>query len=438
MDTYEQKEKKELQRMSTLAQNYQQSTLGEQEIDRFLFTRNSIPIEGSQEQQTRERLIDMMMVDTVSAEALKEDFPDLYNEAKRKTERLQTQANPGTMQKIKNDFWGSKKRSAREKLNDIADNRKKVLFKSVKKNALDQLDEVAVQARAEISAAQRIINDNGRSPEEKDAAKKKKEIENYRLTQALGYTPENPPAPELVARNREAATAYKTLDRLEATKDYRVNLKFRQDELLKESNLSTNVLYRDTGWFTSKYKREGQFTDDELKSITDAVYVVNNGKHIQLVNEGREAEPGEKMSALLTLKDKLAEKAEEMRNYQNLHPEFFGNTINIDSAADNYIDLGRAFKMLQVTENVAKECIKGRNSVFNDMEVEARREMVELAVYLTTAKKAVQTQIARLTRYADDPKTATSYEKEYPLEEGFRYADLLEESRQQYSENMPR
>ncbi len=437
MDSYEliEKQRKELQKMSTLARNYQQSALGEQEIDRFLLTRNSIPVEGSQEQQTRERLKEMMMVDTLSAEALRDDFPDLYCEAYLKTERLQAQANPGTMEKIKHDFWGSKRRSARAALKDIADNRKKVIFKSAKEYALDQLDEIEAQTRAKIRTAQSIIEDNTKSPEEKEAARRDLTFETQRLEEAdLNKDPDE------IERTKATENPISSCDRLESSKDYRVKLALRQDELINKTSLSRNVLFRDMAWFTSKYNREGQFTDDEWMKTTDDVRVVQSGKHMRLIDgngEDEVASPTEKERAFLDTKAKLEEKMADMRDFQYFHPEFFGDILNVDCVVENYSDLNRAFKMMQVVTNVAKELVMGRNTVFNNMDITVKREAVELAVYLGAVKIALQRQIILAREYASDENAATSSGKEYQLKKEDRYVEILKQLRKIYADYTP-
>ena len=103
---------------------------------------------GNLDEQTaaryRERLKDMMMIDQRSAEALKDQYGDVYKSAKKESLHLQTQASRSGLAKACLDITGKKKKAAKKKVKELADARAAALVKQGeldRENAIKELNE---------------------------------------------------------------------------------------------------------------------------------------------------------------------------------------------------------------------------------------------------------------------------------------------------------
>ena len=116
-------QKKELKKMNSASFVYGASKMEDEELDSLSAAPEAVMQEENAEQLRSEKLIEMMLVDTESAEKLKEAFPDLYEKARAKEANLNRQAEVSGMDKVKHDFFGSKRKAAKASLADLKSKR---------------------------------------------------------------------------------------------------------------------------------------------------------------------------------------------------------------------------------------------------------------------------------------------------------------------------
>ena len=393
-------QKRKLDKMNVNATAYGETSLTEQELDSFMFTRNSILAPGSQEELRRERLKEMMLVDTESAEKLKEAFPDLYAEAKAKEQTLTRQANISGMDKVKNDFFGSKKREARSSLAGLKQKRDR-LFQH-KKAKFDAVSS---------DGAQKLLDRKADLEQQKadlDQADPEYERKLRYIDSAIGKI-----NTEVSDNPGYVTSVFSKEDTLFKASEQNVVAMMVQNQLFSETpvislskagvptqgSYSQNANYRDISRFTTRFHKDNEADLKTMEDCADAVFVMETGchagaKYIQdpsvpaqtpkLIKE--KASRDDQLTAFKTVRKHLKNTYDDMKNFESNHPQVFLNDPDPEVILANFSEINELYKKGQPAYYIG-DCTTLKSDIFKDptaLSEQEKAEFTELSRYTTS------------------------------------------------------
>lgn len=329
------KQKSVLKRMNADAQKYEQESMTEFQLEQFnhIGTMTLGPI-AEQNEIIAQKLKEQMMVDQDSALQLKEAYPDLYDQAQNEMIQLNEQANISGSEKIKNDFWGRKKRGARAKIRQI-------------KTSRDELEEKRYeeQGRKYIKMFEEARTRNEQALE-RDKENKTLLSEKQRLN-IQGYTLTYSTAADIVYKLTPHAQAINSKQKILLAKKYRTAAG-------KENMFSANMLYRDMASYTTALGRGVDANVDEMEKHAKNVYIICNKETI----EGDLVSNEQQMKAYREEIPVVTKSYEECLDFFKSHPELTKNQIAPSAIMLAFDEIQLLYKKTQVVTYVMREMMK--------------------------------------------------------------------------------
>ncbi len=360
--------------------------------------------QGHKDHQKMEKMFrDRFLVDTKTADELRESFPDLYELAQAKRRKLEARANVSGFNKIKTDFWGSKKKKAQRKLEEIETDKQKLedfragfeVNSRLFTNRTRELQRKIDRRRAELESQLATANE-----EQKE-----------RILYALG---------KLKGADKSLTVdgAYEMEHKLFLASDYNVNLHFAMDSITernvainrksgKRESLGKDRLYRDIGRFVCPMFKanETESRMDEIWKIGDCIRCFQTGTHLALEEPkeeeighevAKEATPQEQAQNFQTLISHMEVTKQEYIKFMEMHPELYIVKPTNQALLDNLEELKEVFCKGQVTDYVLEEIRKSKyfKMTKNDtpfaLSDEDRKKYWDLTVFLTAFKTNIQ------------------------------------------------
>lgn len=265
----------------------------------------------NQSKMLREQVTDMLITDVRAAGDLKEVYPDLVEEARRKEEKLNAQANAGAVQKIKTrDFFGSKKRRAKAKLRTIQSN-KNILKRDREQKLYDHIKEKTEELKRQIA-------ENGGSPEiEKDPNMLSNNGAYYDLTLKL-----------ISLTDREKTKTSKT-DEFRNLKLY-----YSNENSTEPEPYVSNEVRRDIATLTTPFMHEEKADIETMKTFQEAFFILQSGKVV--TKQGRpDATVEQKKEALYYLQGFVHDKYMAMKKFKEDNPNLFSDGARTEDLVDH-------------------------------------------------------------------------------------------------------
>ena len=352
-----------------------------------------------QHEQMEKLFRNRFLVDTRTAEELKEAFPDLYERAQTKRRKLEARANVSGFKKIKTDLFGSKKRKAQARLEEIAQDQQK----------LEEFRE-AFSARSRLyeNKARELHRQIDRRREELESQlATANEEQKVRIQLALNGLKGND-------KSDAVDGVYELQDRLYRASDYCVDSRFAIDTLLqrkvrinpksgKRETLDGDKFFRDLARFTCPmfHADEALSKTDKVWKMADSLHCIRYGTHLVFEEPKeeetghevpREATPKEQADNLHMLKSHLEGVKQEYTGFMESHPELYLIKPKDQDIIENFDVLNEAFKKSQVTDYAVDGACTSRffkmtksDSPFA-LSDEEKKEFWELHVFLRTFK----------------------------------------------------
>ena len=319
------------------------------------------------EQLTSSKLLDMMLVDTESAESLSLAFPELYAVAKTKEEMMNRQANVSGMDKVKHDFFGKKRKAAKAALEDLRSKREALEIKKAFDAAGDSAKEDLRTRKEELEQKKAELE---RAYEQ--AGKEDKVQLQYHLTH-IGYAIEKVDL-ELSGNatyNYNPVTSIEILTKTtdvyckgQALQAEFISGKYVQTQSGKWKQYPANGAYRDLCYFTTALKQQDKADLETMEEAADAVYVMNTGCHANAAyvevdgkKEQEKASDKDKAEAFHTILGYLRESYREMDDFKNDHPKLFVNKPDTKEVLKNVTAMNEMFKKAQCSHIISDNVV---------------------------------------------------------------------------------
>ncbi len=436
--TQHEEQKKKLERLNAFGKAYGEK-LTNQEVDNFLFTQNSIPVEGSPEQKTRERIIAMMMVDTENARDFGVEFGDLYTEARSKKRALKEQADISGMEKVKNDFFGTKKRAAREALSDIREKKAKLSaakpFLAIREQAWDEIEERREELDRQL--------ENAQTEEERAHIRMMKDS---MLSAVEDLKDESP----VIAIDRVVkGSSYEWLCADAQTRFFSespVTTWNKVTQTTVQVQYSQDMFYRDMVRFVGEEDALSQNGPEIMRKTGDDFWIVTHGHHATCefvedtsqrknltdppVMVPKELPEEEQKAAFLRLQTILETKYTNMKSFETQYSDLLRGKLSAEEVLGQYREVREASKMMQVVAHASLQMLKSKT--FKSLTEKEKADFIELHDYLSAMKITLFNLFLWLT---DQSNVALSGEPTAPLQEESAFDKLYEKQKnetQQY------
>lgn len=334
-------------------------------------------------------MVEMALINAEQAALIKKHFPEISDKAEAKMDNLVEQSQYSGMQKVKKDFFGKKRKAAREELERIK--AKKITYdEKLKKAEKEHFDDKSVERTSAIRQREEELNEkiaNEKDPEIKAAYEKclsdlktvlsgKKEDETerdmtYRLHQGSEYTFRN---------NRIAAGVKKRLPASNSA-----------DELtsgLSRLAMPFEIHTRDVSEYygVNKYgltPEEENF--DYEKDVEKVTRLTNN---LNIVRKGEQEKPVQQ-KAVKEIITSLGSKVDQFRMFEEVFSKelFVQNPsiYNVDSACT---DIKAALDTLKICQGLSDELID--SEAFKSLSKTDREAAGKTFLYLKTMKSTLQ------------------------------------------------
>lgn len=315
---------------------YGEASLSEFELQQYNRYRNAPTLGpvGDQVNETARRIKEMMKVDVVRAEMIKEEYPDLYEEAMAELQEDQQTAQISGTEKLKQEKFGKKTRDARARMEEI-EKKRDAKKKASEKRAVELANSVISGFDDEISEMEQKLAENpgdvileGKLTRFKDVREKK----------------------EVLAVECIEATLYQ-----EPAMLYNQRL---QREISKNSEYKNGVLTRDiTGFVTPlDYTVEAKKEDAE-KALNAAVKLhkvtkLGPEKAATVTNK-------ERKEAIDTVMPHLERLSGEIMTFAHKNQELFmGGEVPLDLLLSQHKMISFLYKKTQMPADIAKAVIR--------------------------------------------------------------------------------
>ncbi|MCR5156526.1 MAG: hypothetical protein K6C96_07570, partial [Butyrivibrio sp.] len=107
--------------------------------------------------QLHDLMVEQLLVSQENTDSLTSEYKSLVDEASDKRLQLETDANRKGMEKVSNDFWGTRKRAARKRIAEL--NAKKTLYDNAKQAEVNSADEYKMTLRSNRFKKSKQLND---------------------------------------------------------------------------------------------------------------------------------------------------------------------------------------------------------------------------------------------------------------------------------------
>ena len=399
----EQQKKRLLEQLNQNASLYGERGMTEEELRRFRFTENSIPVPESVDAQYRERLKNMMMIDVVTANSLKDDYPDIVGEAEAEAKSIEETSKLSGAEKVKKDFFGQKRKAARIKLSEM--NAKKAMLAAEKKRQYEasaetlllrktaMMNELVRKRDLEISEFGRQAYDelitgisnislqsNGDDFLNTQYALEKGsdyELKNLKIMKVFNkrkpLSQYNPRTGDVTMSAYSSDRLIRDVSRFALKLDFGTEAEAQTENLTEEESL--------------------EMTANDLHVFADEIYVCTYGRHATTTFDGNgkpaAVKSEDQIAAFTDCHNRLKAKKPEIEEFQKKYPSLFKDHPNVDDMMNSYEDQKKLFNTLQTCSYICEGLLKG--GAFKLISDKEREDFAETSTYLRGMKQYVET-----------------------------------------------
>ncbi len=383
-------QKKELKKMNSASFVYGASKMEDEELDSLSAAPEAVMQEENAEQLRSEKLIEMMLVDTESAEKLKEAFPDLYEKARAKEANLNRQAEVSGMDKVKHDFFGSKRKAAKASLADLKSKRDVLENKKAFDRAGASATEALQTRRQELERKKAELAANV------DREDPKYQLRLYHIDMAMDRIDA-----ELGGTATYAKSSIMTIDALTKTTDSFIEGQARQGEFISGSYVvnrngnyipyQANGRYRDMCYFTTALKSEDQAKLDDMIECADAVYVMQTGCHSdagysevdgKMTQEKASVE--DQYAAFNKINDYALMTYREMKDFETDHPKLFTDNPDPKEVLEDFEELNALFRKAQCSNIITNNTVLKSDFFKKTLRLSAKTDFINMTRYISS------------------------------------------------------
>ncbi|MBQ9438812.1 MAG: hypothetical protein IJU50_10835, partial [Lachnospiraceae bacterium] len=318
-----------------------------------------------QQEERKQFLKEVFLVDLQSAEALKEAYPELVEEARQEETKLQREANVKGMEKVKNDFFASKKRAARTRLSQISQQRN-AREKKREESMLAHTRQLAESYGTKCQERQADLESRLASIQEqlsalegtltKEQQKQKDDLlaELQKVDKQLAYIRYSPAKDDgAIARmERLLNSGDANQIRNEKTNEFLEKKLIWSPDGMK--SYDSNAITRDLTMFVSPFKEQDKADSEEMVRAAHASYILKNKK--LPTEEGNPPATAEQQKAAYDLFHGYVKRTyDAILAYQESHPELFRDHIRLEDAMDNIEDIRQWYKQTQVVTYATRD-----------------------------------------------------------------------------------
>lgn len=401
MDTYSltQKEYETLYKMNADSQKYGRQSLEPHKLSQFNYLGTEYQKHPLAEENRKIAgvLLDQMIVDVQSAEALKDAYPDLYEHSRNEVQRMQSEANVSGVEKVKKDFFGRKRRLAKEAVRKLENDREQL--RKGRQEEEYQAEELEYRTNAyeymsrykeECEKVEDGLKQNANDP----ALILKQQLLNPNgrmLTPVL--------ASELLNKISDSSLAIRTAQDAFLSKEYTT-----KDG--RKRKLSANCYYRDMAGYTTALGRGMDADVDTMEKHARNVEILITGKTIEEeeVNEDGIRKACQEEIPVVQLA------YDECQDFFHAHPELLQKEIPASTIMANLDEIQLFYKKTQVVAYVTKEMVKDSVlQLFSEEEQEHIRELRKI----TAAMNDVSLHLHQSLKNYAEANTAYNEDRVY-------------------------
>ena len=287
---------------------------------------------------TRQKLRDMMLIDQ-EAVALDHVYHKLVEEADAERTRLETQASVSGMEKVKTDFFASKRRAAQRKLAWIDESKKALAQRKT------------TQGQQYRNSVKDKLAEAGGAWEQAVATAETE----YLSTTTEANRIRQIPVAQRTAKERRFLKSYDqrndiVADRIlinAACRDTELTLRGNTDEFAQDEatgkKFSQNCIYRDTARWASPLGQAHLMTKEQLYDKACAAYIVETGRTI---DQGT-VTPQQGLQAMDTCMSAVARCYTEMTDFVQEQPALFAGSVSPEILLQNLVKVNDLYKKSQ-------------------------------------------------------------------------------------------